>query len=130
MAHPHEDLVRRGDEALARGDMETFWGDVSDDVVVHAAGNSRLAGDYQGKEEAQRTFGRYIEALGENPEIETHDVLANDEHAVQLQVIRARKADRSIEIRTINVMHFRDGKISEFWTVDLDQDAADRFYDA
>jgi uncharacterized protein len=130
MAHPHEELIRRGDEAFERGDLDAFWDSLSDDAVLHAAGVSSIAGDYRGKEAIQGAFGRYMAALGDDPEIETHAILADDEHGVQLQKVRARKGDRSIEIETVNIMHFRGGKISEFWTVDMDQSAADAFYDA
>ena len=130
MAHPNAEVLKRGDEALARGDMDAFWADVTDDVKLHAMGNSSLGGDHEGKEKVSEVFGRYIEALGGSPEIETHAILADDEHGVQLQVIRARKGDRSIEIQTINIFHFRDGKVSEVWSVDMDQRAADEFYDS
>lgn len=130
MAHPNAELLRRGDEALERGDMEGFWADVTDDVVLHAAGNSRYSGEFRGKGQVQEAFGAYMGALGGDPELETHAILADDEHAVQLQVVRAKKGDREIEVRTINVFHFRDGKISEVWSVDMDQAAADEFYDS
>ncbi len=130
MAHPNVELIRRGDEALERGDLDAFWADVHDDIVVHVAGNSSLAGDTSGKQNVQDLFGRYMGALGENPQIETHAIVADDEHAVQLQNVRAEKNGRSIDIQTVNIMHFKDGKISEFWTVDMDQAAADDFYDS
>ena len=128
--HPNEEMIRRGDEALERGDLDAFWDNVHDDIVVHAAGKSRLGGDHSGKETVKELFGRYMEALGGNPDMQTHAILADDEHGVQLQTVRGEKGGRSLEIQTVNIMHFKDGKISEFWTVDMNQAEADEFYDS
>ena len=47
-----------------------------------------------------------------------------------LQTLQATKGDRSIEIRSIAVFHFRDDKVSEWWTVDMNQAESDPFYDS
>ena len=130
MAHPNEDLLRSQDEAFSRGDLEGFFSTVHDDVVVHVSGNSSIAGDHRGIDAIKELFGRYMQALGDDPKVETHAILADDEHGVALQSVSARKGDREAEIKTANIYHFRDGKISELWTVDLDQRAADELYDA
>ena len=62
------------------------------------------------------------------PADQLSDLLANDEHGVVLYETRATKDGQSIAIRTINICHFRDGKISELWTVDEDPYTADPFY--
>ncbi|MGH7858514.1 MAG: nuclear transport factor 2 family protein, partial [Candidatus Binatia bacterium] len=45
-----------------------------------------------------------------------HDILASDDHAIQLVSIEAKRADgRSARWTLVAVMHVRDGKISEVW---------------
>jgi uncharacterized protein len=128
MAHPNEEMLRRQDEALSKGDLDTFWSLTTDDVVVHVAGRSSLAGDHEGLDTAKDLFARYMASLGDNPELITHDILANDEHGVVLYETRVTKEGQSVTIRTINVCHFRDGKVSELWTVDEDPYTADPIY--
>lgn len=128
MAHPNEEMLRVQDEALAKGDVDTFWSLVTDDVLLHVAGRSSLAGDHKGKEAVQEVFGRYMASLGENPELNTHDILANDEHGVVMYETRVIKDGQSVSIRTVNIAHFRDGKVSELWTMDEDPFTADPIY--
>jgi ketosteroid isomerase-like protein len=48
-------------------------------------------------------------------DIELHDVLANDEHAVALQVTQAERGGRMLSDRVVYVFHLRNGKIAEAW---------------
>ena len=128
--HPNEKLLRDSDEAASRGDVEAFFAPFADDVVAHIGGRSKLAGEVRGKAELQQRYGEFMESLGENPEAVTHDVLANDEHGVVLQIYRGTKAGKTVELRGIGVVHFRDGKISEAWFFDEDPYTSDPFYDA
>jgi len=128
--HPNEKLLRDSDEAVSRGDFEAFFAPFADDVVVHIGGRSKLAGDVRGKAELQKRYGEFMEALGENPDAVTHDILANDEHGVILQTYRGTKDGKTVEFRGVGVVHFRDGKISEAWFFDEHPYASDPFYDA
>src|SRR5207244_733997 len=58
MAHPNEDLVRRGYEAFGTGDMATLNELFADDIVWHAPGRNQLAGTYRGKDEVFATFAK------------------------------------------------------------------------
>jgi ketosteroid isomerase-like protein len=42
-------------------------------------------------------------------------VLANDDHAVALQIARAERNGRSLVDRVVYVFHLRDGKTAEAW---------------
>jgi ketosteroid isomerase-like protein len=129
MAHPNEEMLRKFDAALDAQDIETAFSFFTDDVVAHIGGRSKLAGDSKGRDELMQTFGRFMQAMGEDPELETHDIVANDTHGFMLQVFRGKRGGQSIELRGIGVFHFRDGKISEAWFLDEDPYAADPWYD-
>lgn len=124
MGHPHAEVLRRADEAMIRGDIEEFFSYYTADVVVHAAGNNRLAGDYKGLDQLQDVFGRFMEAMGEYT-FENHAYLADDEHGVILQRGRAARDGETQAFNEVFVFHFRDGKISEMWYVPVDQAAVD-----
>lgn len=124
MAHPNADVLRLADEAMLRGDIEQFFSYYTEDVIVHAPGKNRLAGDHEGRDQLQKLFGQFMEAMGEYS-FENHAYLADDEHGVILQRGKAVKDDQTHEFNEVFVFHFRDGKIAEMWYVPVDQAAVD-----
>jgi ketosteroid isomerase-like protein len=125
MAHPNEEIARSATEALSKRDMEAFFSYQADDVVLHFPGRGPMAGDYRGKDGLGQLFQQQMEMLDSPPEIENHDVLANDEHAVILNTVRASRGGRSLEQRQVVVMHIKGGKIAETWLQFSDQQAMD-----
>jgi len=130
MAHKHEKMLRDSDAAMQKGDMEAFWAPFADDCIAHIGGRSKLAGDVKGKAELRQRFGEFMTALGDSPAVETHDILANDEHAVVMQSFRGSKKGKSLEVRGVAIFHFTNGKVSEAWFFDEDPYTSDPFYDA
>jgi uncharacterized protein len=127
MAHPNEEIARSATEALSKRDMETFFGLQADDVVLHFPGRGPMAGDYQGREGMARLFQQQAQVLDAPPEIEIHDVLASDDHAVILNRVRATKGGQTSEQQQVVVMHIEGGKITETWLQFSDQQALDEF---
>ncbi|HJR19416.1 MAG TPA: nuclear transport factor 2 family protein [Actinomycetota bacterium] len=124
MAHPNVETLRRIDEAQTKGDMDAFFADFTDDVVVHIPGTSKLAGTYKGKDQLGELFGKFMEAVGDYT-FEGHSYLADDEHGVSLQNSKATRGGKTLETRDAFISHFRDGKISEFWIYTDDQAGMD-----
>lgn len=127
MAHPNEEVARSATEALSRGDMEGFLSHHADDVVVHFPGRGPMAGDHRGKDGVAQMFQRQMQILDSPPEIETHDVLASDDHAVVLNKTRVTRGGKTLEQQQAVVLHIRDGKIAEIWLHFSDQQALDEF---
>jgi len=48
MAQHNAELLQRGYEAFALGDLPTVLGMLSDDITWHVPGRSPLSGDYKG----------------------------------------------------------------------------------
>ena len=124
MTHPHAEVLRQADEAMEAGDIEKFFSYYTDDVAVHVAGKSALAGDYKGLGQLQDVFGRFMEAMGEYT-FENHAYLADDEHGIILQRGKSVRDGKTTEFNEVFVFHFRDGKISEMWYVPVDQAGVD-----
>ena len=97
MAHPNEEIARGATEALSKRDMEGFFGYQADDIVLHFPGRGPMAGEYRGKDGLAKLFQQQMEILDSPPEIETHDVLANDDHAVILNTVRATRGGQTLE---------------------------------
>ncbi len=129
MAHPNEELARRGYAAFAAGDMATLDELFADDIVWHISGRGPLSGNYEGKEAVLGYFGRLAQETGGTFRIEIHDVLANDEHVVALTSGSAERQGKSLtDARGVQVFHVRDGKVTESWFHSGDQYADDEFF--
>lgn len=124
MSHPNVDVLRMSDEAMTAGDIEKFLSYFTDDVVMHVGGRSSLAGTYKGKDQFQEAFGRFMELAGDYS-FEPHAYLADDEHGVIMQRSKLAKADKTLEMHEVFVMHFTEGKISEMWYLPSNQAGVD-----
>jgi uncharacterized protein len=129
MAHPNEDLVRRGYAAFRAGDLATLGELFADDVVFHIGGRGRLSGDYAGKQAVFDYFGQLAQETGGTFSLEIHDVLANDVHVVALNTTSAQREGRSLnDVPNVQVFHVQDGTVTESWIHSGDQYASDEFY--
>jgi uncharacterized protein len=84
MAHPNEDLLRRGYEAFGSGDINTVLALFDDDIAWHTAGSNQTSGDYRGHQEVLGYFGKLMELSGGSFHLDIHDIVANDTHGVAL----------------------------------------------
>jgi ketosteroid isomerase-like protein len=125
MAHPNEELVRRGFEAFSKGDLDTLRELFDADAVWHAPGRSPLSGDHRGMDAILGFFARTMELTAGTFRMELHDVVANDEHAVALYVARGERDGRTLEDKSVLVSHVRNDKFVETWQHSGDQYAAD-----
>ena len=128
MAHPNEDLTRRGFDAFAKGDVDTLRELFDQDAVWHVPGRNQLSGDHRGIDTILSLFAKIAELSGGTFRIDLHDVVANDEHAVGIYVSRGEREGRTLEDRNVLVTHIRNGKIAEAWLLNDDQYAADEFF--
>jgi ketosteroid isomerase-like protein len=127
MPHPNEAVVRRFADAMVARDVGAIAECFTDDVVFHIPGRNPLSGDYRGRQRVlTHLFQAWEEAFG-GLEIRVHDVLATDDHVVMLSDRRARRDDRSVDMRAASIYHVRDGRIAEAWLMEWDPYAIDDF---
>jgi uncharacterized protein len=127
MAHPNETLVRTGYDAFSRGDMDTLRGLFADDMVWHAPGRSPIAGDHRGVDAVLKYFMQSMELTGGTFQVEVHDVVANDDHAVGLHVASGQRNGKSLSDHGALVFHIEGGKVKEVWQLFGDLYANDDF---
>jgi ketosteroid isomerase-like protein len=128
MAHPNEDLLRRGYEAFAAADLDAVFNLLADDMVWHNGGSNQLSGDFRGHAEIMGFFGRLIELTGGTFRLDIHEVLANDTHGVVLATAHAERGGQPVAVREANIWHLKDGKATEFWVFPEDTAALDRMF--
>lgn len=128
MAHPNEELIRKGYAAFLTGDMATLSDLFADDVVWHAQGRNQLAGTFHGKEEVFASFQKVFELTGGTFKLDIHAVLADDEHAVVLTRATGEREGRKLDDNSVQVFHISDGKVTEQWLHPGDVYASDEFW--
>lgn len=128
MAHPNEDLVRRGYAAFATGDIATLTELFSDDIVWHVGGRSPITGDYRGKGEVLGFFAQLAVRAGGTFRTDVHDVLANDEHVVALVTLSAEREGKTLNDHGAQVFQVAGGMVTESWFHPGDQYASDEFW--
>ena len=80
MSDANEDLVRRGYQAFAEGDMDTLRSLFAPDAVHVATGSSQVAGEYQGVDAILGYYGKLFE-------------LSDGTFAAELQSVRSEGDD-------------------------------------
>ena len=128
MAHPNEELMRRGYEAFGKGDMDTIRELFDPNIVWHAPGRNPMSGDYRGVDEVLTQFGKVFEMTGGTFNLELHDVIANDDHVVVLVTARGEHNGKKLEDHSVQIWHVKDGKAAEQWLHPGDAHAVDEFW--
>jgi ketosteroid isomerase-like protein len=122
--HPNAAKIRATAARIEQGgDMSAAFDDVSDDIVWHEIGRDE---PIRGKRALMERFSAMPD--GASIKTETHDVLANDEHAIQLVTATATMGDQDLVYRTAEIYHMRDGKITERWAFSDDTDRINKFF--
>ena len=108
--HPNAARIREAMESFNRGNVEEYADLLTDDVVWHQIGDRTL----NGKDELAASMP--APDSGDSITVEVHDVVANDEHGIVLVEAHATRADgRTLDYRTAEIVHLRDGKVTERW---------------
>jgi hypothetical protein len=126
MSDAHEDMLRTVYESVAKGDMETVMGLLTDDIEFHIFGRSPVSGRYSGKDEILRFFGKLIETYGDTFQLEVQDILVNHKHGVALTRERSQRGGKITENRAVHVHDIRDGKCAACRA--YNEDAWDEFW--
>ena len=98
--HPNAAILRAAAEKIEQkgGDITETFNLLADDVVWHEIGSDEPV---RGKQAVAERFKSY-EGLG-SIETETHDIIANDEHAIQLVTATATMGDQKLVYRTAEI---------------------------
>ena len=120
------EMMRRYVDHLTAGEFEEaaeYW---ADDIVGHVFGDNALSGTYAGKQGAA-AYGAKAMSMVDSNQIEEHDLLVSDQHAVLLAVGHSKRNGKQISSKTVIVYHTEGDKITEWWAVPQDQKALDEF---
>ncbi len=60
--------------------------------------------------------------------VDLHDVIANDEHMVALVTATVERNGKTLEYKTAEIYHVKDGKITHRWAFSDDTDRINKFF--
>ena len=122
-------MMQRYVAAWLRKDAPAALAFVADDVVLHAAGRHRLAGEFVGKRAFLDAYTKTLAALGGTVEaVAIQDLLVGPERAVALVRERATRGEQVLEFDRVNIYRLHNGQIVEIWSYDFDPYALDAFW--
>ncbi len=124
MGRAENEAVARGlNEAFENRDMVRADALIADDVIWHQIGAPDLRGKAALRAAPQPGAGADYEITGK-----AHDVLATDDHAVVLTEVTATRGGRTLNYRTAEIYHVRNGQVTERWAFSDDTAAIARFF--
>ena len=114
------EMMRSYLDKIVAGDFEGAEAHYTDDVTVHFAGWK----DTHGKEEYTAAVGEMM-GMVDSLQVEEHDLLVSDDHAVVLNDWHIVKGDRDERVNHVVIYHTDGDKISEIWVVAENQAVMD-----
>ncbi|HEU5302623.1 MAG TPA: nuclear transport factor 2 family protein [Acidimicrobiia bacterium] len=129
MAHPNEDLVRKGYAAFSSGDMETLGSIMTPDVVHAVPGNNLTSGEHTGQEAVFAMYGQLFELSDGTVQVDLQDVTAKgDDKVVSNHRAQAKRGDKSLDVIETLEFTIADGKITRIDETTSDLAAEDAFW--
>ena len=121
--HPNAALYRTVNQAVESGDFSSYADNIADDVEWWEIGSDQ---PIRGK---GALMERMQEMMGQGTiDLDLHDVIANDEHMVALVNATVERDGRTLNYRTAEIYHVRDGKITHRWAFSDDTAAINEFF--
>lgn len=126
--HPNIQLMRDAYDAFAKGDLATLQDLWAPDLRWHVAGNSDLAGTYEGIPAVLGFLQQSLERTGGSLRVEPLAFYANDSHGVTVVRQTATRDDRVLDVQHAHVSRFENGRVVEFSDTSPDPDGDDAFW--
>lgn len=114
MPNDMRELLRSNYLAFGHGDIEPLIASLTDDISWSDSTIGPLAGEYTGKDQILRFFGKMLEVYGDTLRLEFVDVIANDYHGVVLTRESGAVDGVGLEWNGVHVWSFRDGRCATF----------------
>ena len=124
--HPNAVTVRRSFEAWNSGRLDVIREYLSEDAVMHFAGNNAMSGTYQRRDAVMDALGRASQGWG--PHVEVEALLASDDHVIAF-FHGSERDGKTLDVVTAMPMKLNaEGKITEIWFLANDQRVFDQFW--
>ena len=120
--HPNVVAVRDLMDAFDAMDVDRIRAGLAEDVKWHMIGGKTTEG-LEALEDMMMPMAEDFTIAAD-----VHDIVGNDEHVIALVSATARSGDQEFSYRTAEILHLKDGKITERWAFSDDTEAINRFF--
>lgn len=110
MNHPNAQILEKVYAAFAAGDAATVLAACAENMTFQVAGKSQLAGKFTKANFESGFMGKLRELSGGAFKFEAHDIMASDRHGVVLGSEYVTRKGEQVQIRTVHVWRFENGK--------------------
>lgn len=110
------DTMRSYLDLIVAGDFDSALEYFTDDIAVHFGGGITTTGKAE-----YMDFVRNMMGSVDSMQVDEHDLLVSDDHAVVLNAWHITKGDRDVHANHVVVYHTDGDKIREIWVVAEDQ---------
>jgi ketosteroid isomerase-like protein len=125
--HPNAVTVRRSFEAWNSGRLDVIREYISEDAVLHFAGNNAMSGTYRGRDAVMDALARASQAGGSHSDVES--VLASDDHVIVFFRLTHERDGKTLDVvQAMPIKVNAEGKLTEGWFLANDQRAFDQFW--
>ena len=125
--HPNAVTVRRSFEAWNSGRLDVIREYLSEDAVMHFAGNNAMSGTYQRRDAVMDALGRASQGWG--PHVEVEALLASDDHVIAFVRVTSERDGKTLDVVVAQAVKVNaEGKATEAWFLPNDQRGYDRFF--
>jgi 2'-5' RNA ligase len=115
-------------QAYAGGDLNLLRPRLTDDVVWHVPGRSRISGDHRGIDSVLDYFDARRTMAAHTFEVTVHGLSLIGERVVQLAGGRAFRDGRELSWETVGVFRVEGDRIAECWLIPFDLYAFDEIW--
>ena len=122
--HPNATLAREMDAKMKAEGPQAMADYIADDVEWHEIGRAE---PIRGKAALTERWAGMSD-MGASFSVDLHDVIANDDHVVELVTATVTMGDKTFTYRTAEILHVRDGKITARWAFSDDTAAINAFF--
>ena len=125
--HPNAVTVWRSFEAWNSGRVDVIREYLSDDAVLHFAGNNAMSGTYRGRDAVMDALARASQGWSTHTDVES--VLVSDDHIMVFHHGTGEHEGTPYDVVPVIAMKLDpDGKVAEAWNLANDQRAFDQFW--
>ena len=125
--HPNAVAMRRSFEAWNSGRLDVIREFVSEDAVLHFAGNNAMSGTYRGRDAVMDALARASQGWSTHTEVES--VLVSDDHIMVFHHGTGEHEGTPYDVVPVIAMKLDpDGKVAGAWNLANDQRAFDQFW--
>jgi uncharacterized protein len=128
MNHPNAVLLEKVYANYSKGDISAVLDACADEITFQVAGKSKLAGKFTKATFKDKFVIPMKELTGNTLKLEVHDVMASDRHAVVLASNFLERNGEKIQLRTVHVWRFENGKPVAWYEYPRDMYAYDGIF--